>query len=50
MKISKTDAARLAKSLTVMLFECAERGTLPIEVFTEVIELLLRLEETEDAA
>ena len=50
MKISKADADRLAKSLTLMLFECAERGTLPIEAFAEVIELLLRLVETEDAA
>lgn len=49
MKISKIDATRLAKSLTLLLFDSAERGDLPIEVFAEILELLLLLEETEDA-
>ena len=50
MKISEKDAKRLAKALTLLLFDCAERGDMPAEVFTEVLELLLLLEETEDVA
>ncbi len=50
MKISEKDAKRLAKTLTLLLFECAERGDLSAEIFAEALELLLLLEETGDAA
>ena len=45
MNISKEDAVRFLKSLTAILLDCADNGTLPVESLSDTLELLLILEE-----
>ena len=49
MEITKEDARRLTKSLLYVLLDSAEHGTIPVETFADMMELLLRLEEITEA-
>lgn len=49
MKLTREDARRLMKSLLYVLLDSAEHGTVPVETFSDMMELLLKLEEITEA-
>ena len=49
MEITNEDARRLMKSLLYVLLDSAEHGTVPVETFADMMELLLKLEEITEA-
>lgn len=44
MELTKDEALQMLKSVTILLLDCVDRGTLSQETYVDVLELLLKLE------